>query len=338
MFRPSSKASLKVHVYRGHLIESVHFVDALVLDQQGQHVLEMGSYDEPIYPRSAIKMLQALSLIASGAHEKFKLNAKQISVACSSHMGDELHTTEVMNWLGKMGLSESNLVCGAHEPYDKNAAIEIYKKNESFGRRHNNCSGKHSGLLATCLMLGFPIEGYHEHSHPLQVRLRKMISETCGESIDHTQWGIDGCGIPTYSMSLKAMATGMAQFANPQFQWAQEAEVLKKAIALEPHYISGRECMNTDTIRATKGEILLKSGAEGVCCVVDLRKGYGMALKCHDGGARAVEAAALAILQKLNCFKPEEHQALSKWMDPPLRNWSGTEVGQIRVDLNEDIS
>jgi L-asparaginase II len=337
MFRPSSKPSLKVHVYRGHLIESVHSVDALVVDLLGRPVLQFGSIEEPFYPRSAIKMIQALSFVASGAHEKFNLSAKQVCIACSSHLGDKQHTAVVMDWLSKIGLSEENLVCGAHEPYDKKTAIESYAQGQKFGRRHNNCSGKHSGLLSTCLMLGFSTQGYHEHAHPLQVRLRKFVGDTCGESIDHTPWGIDGCGIPTYSMSLKGMAVGMSQFANPKFQWAQEASIIKKAIATEPHFVSGSDSMNSDVIRSTGGEILMKSGAEGVCCAVDLRQGFGLALKCHDGAGRAVESAALAILQQLGSFKETEKQQLAHYLDPQLRNWAGTEVGQIRVDLPAEV-
>ena len=206
-------SALKIHVTRGPRVESEHLVDAIVLDSAGKTIKNFGAGDSIVtYPRSSIKMLQALSFVESGAYAGYQLSKKHLALACSSHKGEKIHTDIVLEWLKKIDCSEANLICGPHYPGDEKTKFELIAKGILPSKCHNNCSGKQTAFLSTLNQLKINPAFYEKHDHQLQVRLRKLLGELCEINFDQALWGIDGCGIPSYAMQLHSIARGMARF------------------------------------------------------------------------------------------------------------------------------
>lgn len=306
----------EVHVIRGSLIESAHLVDSIVIDKTGSALFQSGEIDHPVFPRSAIKMLQTLLLVETGAAKALGLDERHLALASASHVGDPRHIKIVGEWLSKIKMSEANLVCGVQDPEKKPTKM------------HNNCSGKHSGLLSVCRYLGYDIGNYGDFDHPVQQALRKKLSEIYDMDLDQALWGTDGCGIPTSAISLRVMVSALARFAaRPAGQ-----EILN-AIAKEPDLVSGDGGFCTEVTRVTRGRIFAKTGAEGVFTALDPHRGLYFALKVRDGASRASFAGIAQLLRQQGCFSVSEIVSLSSFLNLPLRNWAGDRVGEIRVVL-----
>lgn len=279
-------------------------------------------------------------MVESGAVEKWSLADKEIALACASHNGDQLHVEAVGSWLKLMGLSEHDLVCGAHVPYDPDAARRLVLTQQQPCRLHNNCSGKHSGLLAGALQKKQSLLGYDKWDHPVQAECRKLISELGGIDLSSAEWGVDGCGIPTYAMPLAAMAKAMSHFLVDQKDSSDRVSALKtirRAIQSEPHFVSGKNTFCTDFISASGSDLIVKTGAEGVYTAVLFSSGVSIALKVRDGATRASQAAMAALIQSYHGLNSPQLSKLSRYTEPRLTNWEGQEVGKVIVhhpDLN----
>lgn len=333
MYRSDVQAPLEVHVIRGNFTESVHLVDAVVMDADGKTVASFGQADKITYPRSAIKMIQAFMLLEAGALEKFNLTPSEVALSCASHGGEPIHIQLVSQWHQKVGLHESDLVCGAHLPYDTDSAHDMIRKQEKPTRYHNNCSGKHSGILCGVMAAKQNIAGYDRYDHWAQVQLRKVLSDLSGLNLDKAEWGVDGCGIPSYTMSLQGMARGMSALLgkSKSAEWNHAAKIICDAVTEAPYCVSGRNSLCTEVIGLTKGRSIIKAGAEGMYCGVIRNQGLSYALKVHDGTYRAAEAASAAILEAFSGLTAEESLKLSRYTRPVLKNWVGTEVGKVIV-------
>lgn len=327
-----SESPLEVQVYRGNYVESVHHVDALVLDANGKVVYQAGRSEDLVFMRSAVKPLQAMSFVMSGAVQKWNLEAKHICIACASHEGEEQHTETVLQWLKTIQLNPDYLVCGAHWPYDEKTKFQMIEDREKPTRAHNNCSGKHTGMLSTCLALGFGTSFYERWDHPLQQRLRRQMSTWMNVNLDQAPWGIDGCGIPTYAVPLSAMAEGMRIFLREDLSDDERyaAREILKSVFDVPEMISGRRGFCSDLIRSSSRQTLAKVGAEGVYCAVDVR-GYTLSLKARDGAFRAAESALLSLLMGLGLISESQLREIFKAHSPILKNWEGLEVGKVLV-------
>jgi L-asparaginase II len=330
-----SKMPLSVEVLRGQTVESHHHVMAVVLDEKGETVAEWGNPNFLTFPRSAIKMLQALPLIETGTAEAFHLEDRHLCLACASHRGEKKHITGVHEFMKKSGVKESLLACGPHMPYDETTAQEMIRHSIKPSAIVNNCSGKHTGMIATCLHLKENPEGYENYDHSCQVRVRQALSEVMGVDVNKSPYGIDGCGIPTYAIPLKNLAKGMSALISAQ-QPAHRRYASRKlveAVQREPFYISGTDDFNTAAIEKTEGRCVIKGGAEGVYCGVIPTMGLAFALKAEDGSSRASQSATGYLLQKLGVFQPNETEQLKGYMSPRVKNWKGLDVGQIRVSM-----
>ncbi|AFY02109.1 asparaginase [Bdellovibrio bacteriovorus] len=329
----ASKQPLIIEVLRGPVVESQHQVMAVVVNEAGNLVQYWGHPQYLTMPRSAIKMLQALPLIESGAAEKFNLEDKHIALACASHRGEKDHLAALSQWLEKAGLKEAQYVCGPHLPYDEASAHDMIRKSQKPTVLCNNCAGKHSAIISTCLHLGEDPTGYEKYEHNAQKRLRKVLSETM--RIDHSKlpYGVDGCGIPTYAVPLQNMAIGMSTFINPKEASARKAAAdrILHAVRSNPFYISGSDNFATAVIEKTQGRAVIKGGAEGVFCGVLPEKKVAFAVKAADGAGRAAQAATAMLLLKLGGLNESEFKALSKFTLSPVTNWRGDVVGQIRI-------
>ncbi|MBO9668745.1 MAG: asparaginase [Bdellovibrio sp.] len=328
-----SKQPLVVEVLRGPAVESVHQVMIAVVNESGQLLHAWGNPQYPTFPRSAIKMLQALPLIESGAADKFQLDEKQIALACASHRGEKDHLSALSQWAEKIQVKESSYVCGAHLPYNEASAHDFIRRNQSPTPLCNNCAGKHSGILTTCLHLGEDIKGYENYEHSAQKRLRKILTETM--RIDHSKapHGVDGCGIPTYAVPLQAIATGMSVFVNSKETPARKTacDRILKAIRNNPFYIAGSDDFATAVIEKTQGRAIIKGGAEGVFAGVLPDKKVAFAIKVADGAGRAAQIATVQLLLQLGGMTIDEAKALSKFTMPQITNWKGDVVGQLRI-------
>ncbi len=331
------RSPLSVEVSRGSGVESQHQVIAVVVDENAVPVFYWGDIDHLTFPRSAIKMLQALPLMESGAADAFGFEDKHICLACSSHRGEKKHILGITEIMKKTGISEDQLFCGGHLPAHEGSAHELIRQGILPTSIMNNCSGKHCGIIATCLHFKENPAGYAEYTHPAQVRIRKALSEVMGFDHEKASYGIDGCGIPTYAVPLQNLAVGMRALINSKENELRKiaAKRILQAVRSEAFYLSGSDDFTSDIIQKTQGRCIIKNGAEGVFCGVIPDKGLAFALKAEDGASRAAQAATVFLLQKLGIFDEENLISLKKYIEPKVKNWKDLDVGHIRVRMPE---
>ena len=324
---------LFVEVTRNKTVESRHFGAAAVCDFKGNIVESWGDVDGLVFPRSALKPMLAIHLIESGASDHYHLNDAELSLACSSHQGEQMHQILVEAWLKRLGLTENDLACGAVLPEHTESAHQLLASGQHGRRIHHNCSGKHTGFLTTALHLDLPLDDYNLLNHPLQQQSLNILSDLA--DIDLTQYpiGIDGCGLPAPTMPLIQLARATARFANPENLSKKRALAihrLHEAINNEPLYIAGHGSMVSELNEITNGTVLAKTGAEGIVTAALPKQGLGIALKISDGSSRARSVALLAILDHLNVLSDEEKQRLQNHISPILLNSRELAVGEIR--------
>jgi L-asparaginase II len=324
-FPSSRREPLELVVSRGEAVESVHHVHALVVDREKKMVSSWGDQSKMLFPRSTIKALQALPLLLEGHASRWSLGPEHLALACGSHYGEEHHTTAVESWLGRIGLSEADLECGPHLPFSEAASRGLLAAGNAPCRIHNNCSGKHAGLLTGCVSRSLKTSGYSDYSHPYQQKQRELLGGIFGLEMDKQPWGIDGCGIPTYAMPLGLLAQGLAVCAGA-VSFSREVstgmEALNRAIREKPEFLEGAESVCTQISLATKGAVIAKSGAEGVFAAWAPEAGLAVVLKCEDGAERAAELSLIQLLQSLGF----DLSPLSETFI--LKNWSGEPVGR----------
>jgi L-asparaginase II len=322
-----------VEATRGGRVESRHRGAAAVSDSEGKLVLALGNVEAAVFPRSAVKALQALPLIESGAADKYKLTDSEIALACASHSGETVHVETARGVLAKAGLNESALECGAHWPLDPVASRALAASGATPGALHNNCSGKHAGFLCLACAVGAPPEAYVKYDHPAQRQVRAMLSEMTGLDLDAAPWGIDGCAVPTYGVPLRALALAFARFgtgAGLEPGRAAAARRIRAACAAHPRLVAGTGRFDTEIMTALGARAFVKTGAEGVYCGALPELGLGVAIKCDDGAGRAAEVAMAAVIAKLLPLSETERAALAPRLAPVLRNWNGEAVGTLR--------
>jgi L-asparaginase II len=319
-----------VEVTRGPVVESRHEGIAAVVKPDGTVVASWGDIDAAILPRSANKPIQAMAFVESGAIEHFGLGNEHIALACASHYGEKRHVDTVQAWLAKLGLSEDDLECGAHMPRLQASLEDLLRAGKTATAAYNNCSGKHSGFLTTAVQYGEPTRGYINYDHPVQRRLREVMSDLCGLDANAFPYGTDGCGIPTLATPLKSLARAMASMADPSRlsnKHAEAATRIRAAMNAEPFMMAGTGAFGTRINAALPGVAEVKGGAEGVFCGMLPGLGLGVALKMWDGAGRASEIAMAALLNHLGVLPPDQRDEI---LHPPVRNVVGLLVGEMR--------
>ncbi len=322
-----------VEVTRGPVVESAHRGAVCVMDGDGKVVLALGDVHRPIFPRSAVKALQALPLVESGFADSYGLTADEIALAVSSHSGEPVHAETAARMLAKAGRDMSCLECGAHWPMGEKAARALAASGGKPTALHNNCSGKHAGFICLACGLDEEPEGYIQPGHAVQRAIAGAMEEMTGAAHGADSMGIDGCSIPTYAIPLTALARGFARFATGAGlgrERARAATRIRLAVAAHPHMVAGAGRFDTRIMQALGARIFTKTGAEGVFCAAIPELGLGVALKCDDGGTRAAEVAMAALVAKFLPLSEEEQRALAPLLSPSLRNWNGIEVGRVR--------
>ncbi len=318
-------------VRRGAALESAHRVLYVIADDAGRVVAAGGGAPTtPVFPRSAVKPIQALPLVESGAAARFGLSAAELALACASHGGEPMHAGAVAAWLARLGLSVADLACGAHAPSDAAAAAALAASGEPPSALHNNCSGKHAGMLTLALHLGVPTAGYLAPDHPVQ-RLIAAAQQAMASLDVMPEPAVDGCGIPTFALPLAGLATALARLARPDGLPPERAAACRQIVAAmqaHPELVAGtgRPCT---LIMQAAPQLLVKTGAEGVYAAAWPAHGLGVALKVVDGATRAAVVALLALLTRLDAVPPAALAQLAPLARPILRNHAGRVVGRI---------
>ncbi|GAA5512762.1 hypothetical protein Dcar01_01485 [Deinococcus carri] len=313
---------------RGGQAESVHAVHLAVVDAAGQRLAHCGDADLVTFPRSSSKPVQALPL-ALGLPE---LPGDELAIACASHAGTPEHLAVVERLLARSGSTAEDLRCGTHPPFDPTAAAELIRRNEAPTPLHHNCSGKHAGMLLACVQNGWPREGYTEHAHPLQVRIRELHAELGGVALDDVRRGTDGCSVPALALPLHAAARLFARLAAPAGPLAPALESVFQAMTAHPFLIAGPGRLDT-TLMPLVPSLAAKMGAEafyGMALRNSPRGPLGIAFKVQDGGERARPHVALAVLEALGVPVTAQMRALAP---ATLHNWAGRDVGTVEVEL-----
>ncbi len=332
--------TLAVDVLRGDLVESQHRVMAVIADASGAVRAAWGDPDRAVFARSAIKPVQALPLVETGAADRFGLEAKHIALACSSHMGEPEHGETVLAWLQHIGLGESDLACGSHDPLNLGAAYDLVRAGVAATASRNNCSGKHTGFLTTAVHCGDPVAGYLDHAHPVQQRVLAVMSAMSGFDCRTAAYGIDGCGIPAVATPLSSIAVAMARLDDPVGQppaRAAAARRIVEAMAAEPFYVSGTGMTPTRTMAVAGARTVVKTGAEGVYTACLRGRGLGIAIKAVDGAERGAALTVLQLLDALGAFDAAAAEALADLLQPTLHNRAGAAVGGLRLASDLEI-
>lgn len=331
---PPMQNPVTVEVTRGALVESRHRGMAVVVDGTGKQLFAAGDVEAAVFPRSACKAMQALPLIESGAADAFGLTQRELALACSSHSGEEGHVETAAAMLAKAGRDLSVLECGAHWSSDQKTLIRQARTLDAPTALHNNCSGKHSGFICTCVQAGWDHKGYIGFEHPLQAEIRAVMQDLTGAALGMDNCGTDGCSIPTYAVPLSGLALGFAKMLTGQGLSAERARASRRLIdacMAEPFYVAGTDRACTRIMQLAPGKIFAKTGAEGVFVAALPDHGIAIAVKCEDGTTRAAECMIYALIARY--FEPgsEVRETLLSMANRALKNWNGMTVGELRV-------
>lgn len=325
---------LLVEVTRGDLVESVHRVAACAVDSGGAVLYEAADVEVLVYLRSAAKPFIAAAVIESGAAERFGFDGREIAVMSGSHTGEPFHVEAVRSMLDKIGMKASALLCGVHWPYDEAAADALRRAGQEPTVLHNNCSGKHAGILALCKSIGADAATYLRADNPAQRRILDFCARISGDDAATWPVGTDGCGIPVYATSLSNAARSFARLASLRGVDDRDASalrVVRDAMIAHPEYVAGTKQLDTELMAAAAGNIASKAGAEGVHGVAAIAQGYGYISKVLDGGSRARGPSTVAVLSHLGVLNPAQAGALARFGAPSVYNRAGRVVGEVRV-------
>jgi L-asparaginase II len=332
-----------VEVSRGPLTESRHRGAVCVTDADGATVFSCGDVAAPVYPRSAVKPIQALPLVESGAADRYGLGDQELALACASHGGEPSHVEVAARMLARAGLDGSALECGTHWPSHQTSTQALARSGAAPSALHNNCSGKHSGFLCVACAAGVDHHGYVAAGHPVQREVRAALEDLSGITLSEDRCGIDGCAVPSWAVPLSALAYAFARYGTGRGlapARAKAAARLRAAIAAQPYYVAGTGRFCSEIMTRFGARVLVKTGAEGVFCGALPEHGLGIAIKCDDGGTRATEVTMAAMIARFLLLADDERVVLDRFTRPILRNWNGTEVGGLRpsAELSSRLS
>jgi L-asparaginase II len=320
-----------LRIERGEVEEGLQRGHLAAVDAGGTIVASLGDPSRLTYFRSCAKPFQAIAALRTGIVERFGLTAEHVAIMCASHSGELKHVAVVRDLLAHAEVEESALQCGAHWPYDEAAASVVRREMTDPLPVFNNCSGKHSGMLAAARVLKAPLASYLEPSHPVQLRIKQVIEQFTGCPTTDVVYGIDGCSAPNAAVPLSTMARAFALLVTSSDSAATTAA---QAMTTHPFLIGGTNRFDTALMEVTKGRLLAKGGAAGAHCTADRRSGLALALKLEDVDGTWTSAAVMAALVDLGWLGPAEQQALGSFAHPTLRNHKGLEVGRVRPLLH----
>ena len=326
-----------VLVRRGELVESVHRVAACACDDRGRTLVAFGTVDVPVYLRSSAKPFIAAAAVREGVVERFGIEPQELAVMAASHNGEPFAIKAVESLLKKIGAGEDALLCGAHAPYDEGAARALQASGRQFTAIHNNCSGKHAGILALCTALGADRASYLRPNNPAQQHILALCGRVLDTNADELPLAVDGCGIPVFATTLRRAALAFARLASLDGLDDRDAHALaavRAAMLAHPQYVAGTGDVDTELMLACRGSLVVKSGAEGVFAAGSIPQRAGLVIKVVDGAARARPPAAMAVLEELDWLPADAASRLREFAQTPIYNRAGTLVGSISATLS----
>ncbi|MDQ3043573.1 MAG: asparaginase [Chloroflexota bacterium] len=329
---------------RGGVVESVHHGAIVVADTAGDLIAGVGDPDTFAFFRSSAKPFQAIPVIESGAADRFGFTPAELALCCASHFGEPHHQRQIEVMLAKLGLTDAALQCGIASPMDAAEAARIGAGLLAPTPLQSECSGKHTGMLASCLALGYSLDNYLEQGHPLQRHILTIVSEVLRLPESEIVLGIDGCSVPTFGAPLRAFAAAFAALAAPEripsghgLEHAAALSRLCGAMLAHPLNVAGTGATDTTLMSLGAGAIVAKTGAEGLLCMALPERGWGVAIRIADGSFRAHEVVAPALLEQLDVLPSEVIAALRQRFDPSLRNPAGRVVGEVRATFSVTV-
>jgi L-asparaginase II len=351
-----------VNVFRGERLESFHTGSIAVVDAAGRLLALYGDPHEATFLRSSAKPFQALPMLMAGIGEEFDLSPEEIALICASHGGEPHHVATAAALLRRGEFDESDLLCGPQVPYDEKASADLRASDEPPSALHNNCSGKHAGMLLTCDLLDASTADYIAPGHPLQQQIRETVAEFAVVPSESLVTAVDGCGVPSYYLSLYRAALAYARFAAAAYgsgaagsalaSYRDAAREIVDSMTLHPEYVAGAWSMTTPLMQSFDGQLLAKEGAEGFYAMALLppmaravaqrlpgadEGPIGIALKVHDGSmARGRNPAILSLLEQLGCDVASK-PLLEPFRRPAITNLAGVRVGEVLPGFNLDF-
>ncbi len=326
--------SCTVEVLRGHVVESIHRVHMAVTEAGKGLVASAGNPAHHSLVRSAIKMFQVLPFVEGGGVDRFEFTTEELALCTASHGAEPFHVAAARSMLTKARLTEEALACGPHPPMHAPSADALRADGRAPSRIHNNCSGKHAGMLAFTSHQGWVTAGYHRAAHPTQQRILSTVARWMGVDAADIEQALDGCGLPTFALPLDAVAEGCARFAAAVADKQPAPSQVFAAMVAHPEFVAGTDRLDTDLMRTTQGRLFSKVGAEGFYVVGVPGRRLGVALKVEDGSGRASEPALLAALRHLDVITASEVEGLARYARPAILNTRGETVGSIRTRLS----
>jgi len=322
-------SSLTTRVIRSGKVESVHSGYGVITTAEGAIIRAYGDPHYLTYVRSSAKPLQAMAVLRSGAYKDFQLDSQELTLICSSHSGEQIHVKTAESIFIKAGISPDLLRCGIHPPIHKISADQLTAAGLAPQQIHNNCSGKHAGMLCTCVQLGYDPENYLDPEHPVQRYIYDVVKEYTSETSIHR--GMDGCSAPVFFLSLFKLARAFARISS---QETAEREQVFSAITTHPYLVGGSGRFDTLLMQSFPGRIMSKGGAEAVSAagfIMPDGRVYGLAAKVLDGNYRATGQMVLTMLEDIGFLQAPPPEALDKWWKPELKNHAGHIVGTTRT-------
>lgn len=329
-----------VELTRGGLVESRHRGVIAIVDGDGVIRASLGDVEQVVFMRSSAKPLQIVPLIETGAADHYGFTQKELAVMMASHNGEPMHVDAVRSILGKIGLDEGALQCGVHPPMHEPTARELWRKGEEPSAVHNNCSGKHSGMLALAVHRGYPLDDYTSLDHPVQVQIRATVANFVGLRPDRIEVAVDGCGVPVFGCPLWRAAHAYAGLVDPTGFSHRRSEACRRAVAAmqaHPEMVGGTGQFTTDLMRVGQHRLVCKTGAAGYFAVgvlpTDDTPALGITVKIEDGDptGRARGPVVLHLLHEMGVLQETDLEQLKDHWPSAICNHRGDEVGEVRI-------
>ncbi len=321
---------------RANVIESTHRAKLFILDLNGRVLLNSGDEDDFIYPRSSIKIFQAIPFIESQNKYNIKLNPKIIALACSSHRGENFHIKELEKWVKKIGIKKKKLQCGIHNPLDLKASEKLFRSNGISDELHNNCAGKHLAMISSCILNNYSVNNYLSFDHPHQIKIRNVFEKFTNKKIKNKYFGIDGCSAPQYAFRIKdlgKMLMNLYKSYHGDYHYSNEVKCLVNSIISNPKYIGGSDSLDSRIMSISKKKIFCKGGAEGVLLFVDLRKGIVGVIKIVDGNERAIPSLVYNLFKKFSIMNTKQLNELKNIYNFEILNHAKLKIGSIETKI-----
>lgn len=326
-----------VEVYRDSVLESFHRGVVCVVNNKGETIFSLGDIHQVCYPRSAMKLLQVIPFIVDGGIGKFGITLEEIAVMCGSHNGEAEHLRGVHSILQKIGLDREALNCGPQYPSSKRDANALIKADQKPHPIHNNCSGKHAGMLAACVLNGWTVDDYINPEHPLQQRILEICSIMYEYPKEKMVTALDGCSAPIFSVPVYNQAVGFKNLAandhlDKEIQHA--CKIIVEAVSNYPFMVAGTGRYCTDMMNITAPKIIGKTGAEGIFCMTFTEQQLGVCIKIDDGKMLPQYNVAETLVEKSGLFTSEQLSPLSGYRENTLTNFNKFPTGVIKTADN----